>query len=51
MFEQDSQGVTSILNSGQTERGDALIGADGIWSTVRAQLLGETQPRYAGYLA
>lgn len=51
MFEQDGQGVTAILNSGRTERGDALIGADGIWSTVRAQLLGEAQPRYAGYLA
>lgn len=50
-FEQDAQGVTARLSDGRREHGDLLIGADGIWSTVRTQLLGEIRPRYAGYLA
>lgn len=50
-FAQDSHGVTALLSGGRTEHGDVLIGADGIWSTIRAQLVGETRPRYAGYLA
>lgn len=50
-FSQDAHGVTAILSGGRTEHGDVLIGADGIWSTIRAQLLGKTKPRYAGYLA
>lgn len=35
-----SGGVQAILNSGQTLRGDVLIGADGIWSAVRATMRG-----------
>ncbi len=31
--------------------GDALIAADGLWSGVRAQLLGDGQPRVTGHLA
>ncbi len=50
-FEQHAQGVTALLRDGRMEHGDVLIGADGIWSTIRAQLLGESKPRYAGYLA
>ena len=33
-------GVQAILSSGQTLRGDVLIGADGIWSAVRATMRG-----------
>ncbi|HEX8035117.1 MAG TPA: FAD-dependent oxidoreductase [Ktedonobacterales bacterium] len=50
-FAQDAHGVTATLSDGRSEHGDMLIGADGIWSAIRAQLLGETLPRYAGYLA
>ena len=28
-----------------------LVGADGIWSRVRAQLHGDERPRYVGYTA
>lgn len=31
--------------------GDALIGADGLWSQVRQQLLGDAAPRVTGHLA
>jgi 2-polyprenyl-6-methoxyphenol hydroxylase-like FAD-dependent oxidoreductase len=37
------------LESGREERGHVLIGADGIGSVVRAQLLADGPPRYAGY--
>jgi 2-polyprenyl-6-methoxyphenol hydroxylase-like FAD-dependent oxidoreductase len=49
-FEQDGDGVTAHFADGSTARGDVLIGADGIKSAVRAQLLGASEPRYAGYL-
>lgn len=34
-------GVAVTLSSGEVVRADALVGADGIWSTVRAQMYGE----------
>jgi 2-polyprenyl-6-methoxyphenol hydroxylase-like FAD-dependent oxidoreductase len=49
-FEQDDDGVTAHFADGTTVRGDVLIGADGVKSTVRAQLLGDSEPRYAGYV-
>lgn len=32
-------------------RGRALIGADGLWSTVRAQIVGDGAPRVSGHIA
>jgi 2-polyprenyl-6-methoxyphenol hydroxylase-like FAD-dependent oxidoreductase len=49
--EQDAQAVTAIFADGTRERGDFLVGADGVRSTVRAQFLPEVQPIYAGYVA
>jgi 2-polyprenyl-6-methoxyphenol hydroxylase-like FAD-dependent oxidoreductase len=48
-FAQDDDGVTVTLKDGSTERGDLLIGADGLRSTIRGQLHGDGPPRYAGY--
>ena len=50
-FGQDGAGVTAYLRNGGEERGDLLVGADGLDSTVRRQLFGGSKPRYAGYTA
>ena len=50
-FGQDESGVTALFANGVTVRGDVLIGADGIRSTVRARLFGVEDPRYTGYVA
>lgn len=35
----------------RTEHGDALVVADGVWSVLRQQLLGDGAPRVTGHLA
>ncbi len=49
--DQDDTGVTLTLADGTTAQGDILVGADGIHSTVRAQLFGKELPRYTGNVA
>ncbi len=46
---QDGTGVQAHFEDGSVEHGDILIGADGIRSVVRSQLVGDGEPRYAGY--
>ena len=50
-FEQDSAGVTAIFANGETRRGAALVGSDGINSKVRARMLGPEEPRFTGRVA
>ena len=49
--DQDDKSVTLTLADGTTAQGDILVGADGIHSTVRAQLFGKELPRYTGNVA
>ncbi|MEV6318928.1 3-hydroxybenzoate 6-monooxygenase [Streptomyces sp. NPDC051776] len=48
-YEQDDTGVTAVLGTGERVRGAALIGADGIRSVVRRQLVGDGEPRVSGH--
>ena len=50
-LDQDAGGVTAVFTDGSTERGELLVGADGIRSTVRELLAPAVQPTYAGYVA
>jgi salicylate hydroxylase len=49
-----AKGLTVIQRSGMTRQQElalALIGADGIWSTVRHHLFPRAQPRFSGLIA
>ena len=51
-YQQDNTSITAIFENGQRETADLLIGADGIKSVIRNQMLGNLHPpRYAGYTA
>ncbi len=50
-FEQHGGGATALFADGRREEGAVLVGADGLRSKVREQLLGDAKPRYAGYAA
>lgn len=43
--------VTLKTTKGVEVEGDALLGADGLWSRVRQQMLGDAPPRVTGHLA
>ena len=49
--EADNNVIQVRTARGREIEGDALVGADGLWSTVRAQLLGDGRPRFSGHLA
>jgi salicylate hydroxylase len=49
-----AKGLTVVQRSGMTRQEGlalALVGADGIWSTVRHHLFPETQPQFSGLIA
>lgn len=49
-----ARGLTVVHRSGTIRRSDlasALIGADGVWSSVRQHLFPEVQPRFSGLIA
>lgn len=47
----DPVDVRVVTLDGQTLKGDALIGADGLWSRTRQLLLHDAPPRVTGHLA
>ncbi|MES2509293.1 MAG: FAD-dependent monooxygenase [Pseudomonadota bacterium] len=50
-FTQTPQAVSAQTADALDVEGDVLIGADGLWSTVRHQLLGDGAPRRTGHVA
>jgi 3-hydroxybenzoate 6-monooxygenase len=48
-YEQGGATVTARLASGEVVTGSALIGADGLWSNVRKQVVGDGPPRVSGH--
>ncbi len=48
-YERTSDGVEAILLDGERISGRALIGADGLWSKIRQQIVGDGMPRVTGH--
>ena len=47
--EQDDAGVVAILASGERVDGALLVAADGLWSNIRKQVVGDGPPRVSGH--
>jgi salicylate hydroxylase len=50
-YEEDEDGVTLRLQSGERIAGRALIGCDGMWSKIRNRIVGDGKPRVSGHIA
>ena len=48
-YEQDATHVTALLASGERVTGTAMIGADGLWSALRAKVAADGPPRVSGH--
>ena len=50
-FEESNDGVSVMLRDGRSLQSDCVVGADGIKSVIRDQLLGEQKPVFTGNVA
>src|SRR5215475_13690400 len=48
--EETRDGVTARTQDGRSYAGAALIGADGLWSTIRQIVVGDGKPQVAGHI-
>jgi 2-polyprenyl-6-methoxyphenol hydroxylase-like FAD-dependent oxidoreductase len=48
-YEQDGSSATAILANGEKVVGEALVGADGLRSNIRAKLVNDGEPRISGH--
>lgn len=48
-YEQDRDAIAAVLASGTRLEGTALVGADGLWSAVRIQVIGDGPPTVSGH--
>jgi 3-hydroxybenzoate 6-monooxygenase len=50
-FEDHGDHVSLTLENGERVEGRALIGCDGMWSTIRDRIVGDGKPRVSGHIA
>ena len=50
-IDDTGSGVTVKTETGETYKGAALIGCDGLWSTVREKIVGDGKPVVSGHIA
>ncbi len=50
-FSDDGDSVSVTTSVGSSHRGCVLIGADGLWSTIREKIVGDGAPRVSGHIA
>jgi 2-polyprenyl-6-methoxyphenol hydroxylase-like FAD-dependent oxidoreductase len=48
--DETNDGVVAQAASGKDYRGAALIGSDGLWSTIRQMVVGDGKPNVAGHI-
>jgi salicylate hydroxylase len=49
--EETAAGVVARTKEGEVFEGEALIGADGLWSKLRERIVGDGAPRVSGHIA
>jgi salicylate hydroxylase len=49
--EEKSDGVTVRTDAGQRHSADALVGADGLWSTIRSLIVNDGKPIVSGHIS
>ncbi|MBV9262190.1 MAG: 3-hydroxybenzoate 6-monooxygenase [Pseudolabrys sp.] len=50
-YEDHGGHVDVVLGDGERAEGRALLGCDGMWSTIRARVVGDGKPRVSGHIA
>ena len=50
-YEDHGDRVTVTLENGERVDGRALIGCDGMWSSIRERIVGDGKPRVSGHIA
>jgi 3-hydroxybenzoate 6-monooxygenase len=50
-IDDTGSGVTVKTETGETYKGAALVGCDGLWSTVREKIVGDGKPVVSGHIA
>ena len=50
-IDDDGSAVTVKTDTGETYKGAALVGCDGLWSTVREKIVGDGKPVVSGHIA
>ena len=50
-IDDTGSGVIVKTETGETYQGSALVGCDGLWSTVREKIVGDGKPVVSGHIA